>query len=103
MNMKYSPLKTFVIAEDDLAIQQILLRALTAAGYENVGVTASGLQAISLVKEKKPQLIWCDLHLADLAGMEVARHLNLLGTAAIVLMTGDADPTLPRQAMALGA
>jgi len=96
------PLKTIVIAEDELAISEALKRGLVQRGYEISGVARNGEEAIEIVKLKQPQLILMDVHMPLLNGIEAAKRIIAMEKTAVVLLTGDADPKLAHQALDMG-
>jgi response regulator NasT len=96
------PLKTVAIADD---FESTLQAGAATCGdqYQIVGQAKNGLEAITLVKIKKPQLLLLDLHMPMMDGMEVLKQVATLRTTAVVMMTGDPDPAKGREAMVLGA
>jgi two-component system, response regulator PdtaR len=96
------PLKTIAIAEDESALCNLMKQGVSRLGYEVVGVAGNGDQAIEIVKAKKPQLILMDIHMPLLDGLEAAKKIIALQQTAVVLLTGDGDPILARQALDIG-
>jgi response regulator NasT len=97
------PLKRIAIAEDDDTTNALLARLLPNLGYECVGAVKNGEQAVSLVKQSKPQLIVMDIHMPVLDGLEATREVTKLGTTAVVMMTGDMSADISRTAAEAGA
>ena len=96
-----------LIIDDDVAVRTSLMLLLQNEGYE-VMSTGEPTQAISLIKEKKPQLIILDLNFSiDTSGKE---GMQLLGEikevdnkVPIILITGWGTIELAVQGMKMGA
>lgn len=82
--------RTAVVVEDDSDIRELLVLTLSMVGF-NIIETASGKEALSLVREHQPDLVTLDLNLPDLDGMEVCRQLRPLTDAYIVMITARVD------------
>ncbi|MDF9276841.1 response regulator transcription factor [Arthrobacter sp. EH-1B-1] len=78
--------RTAVVVEDDPDIRELLVLTLSMVGF-NIIETASGREALALVREHKPDLVTLDLNLPDLDGMEVCRQLRPETDAYIVMIT----------------
>ncbi|NJC23605.1 DNA-binding response OmpR family regulator [Arthrobacter pigmenti] len=78
--------RTAVVVEDDSDIRELLALTLSMVGF-NIIETASGKEALALVREHQPDLITLDLNLPDLDGMEVCRQLRPMTDAYIVMVT----------------
>ena len=77
-----------VIADDEALICMDLREMLEEAGHTVVGIGSDGVEALELVKEKKPDLVIMDVKMPRLDGM--IAHENI---APVVLLTafGDED------------
>jgi two-component system, response regulator PdtaR len=64
-----------VIAEDEAIIRLDLKEILESEGYEVVGETARGDEALELVREMKPDLAILDIKMPGMDGIEVARRV----------------------------
>jgi AmiR/NasT family two-component response regulator len=95
-------LKTIAIADDEPAQLALLGEVVTTGGYELVGTATNGLDAIQLVQRVKPNLILMDLHMPRMNGLEAAQAIIVFKSTAIVMMTGDSDPVIARQALDAG-
>jgi CheY-like chemotaxis protein len=65
-----------------------------------------GSVALALVRERRPDAILLDLHLPDMSGDEVLRHLWAdpdTRTIPAVVVTADATPGIARRLQASGA
>lgn len=95
-------LKMIAIADDSSSMVEALSTAC-GSHYEVVGKAFNGMEAVTLVRTLKPQLLLLDLHMPVLDGMEALKHITGLKTTAVVMMTGDGDPAKAQEAMAIGA
>lgn len=82
-----------VIADDEALICMDLREMLEEAGHEVVGIGSDGVEALDLVKEKKPDLVILDVKMPRLDGIQAARMIAHDNLAPVVLLTafGDED------------
>jgi two-component system LytT family response regulator len=77
-----------VIADDEPRARQFLERLLAEhEELEIVGVARGGAEALTLVSEQRPDVTFLDIHMPDLSGLEVARHLRGDRAPVIVFVT----------------
>jgi two-component system, LytTR family, response regulator len=77
-----------VIADDEPRARQFLERLLAEhEDLEIVGVARGGAEALTLVSEQRPDVTFLDIHMPDLSGLEVARHLRGDQAPVIVFVT----------------
>jgi DNA-binding response OmpR family regulator len=67
--------KRILVAEDDLAIQQVLCFFLRHSGFEARGAS-NGQEAINIVREFNPHLIVLDLVMRPVSGWDVLHWLR---------------------------
>jgi DNA-binding response OmpR family regulator len=78
-----------LIVEDEVLLALELENELESAGHEVVGEAMSSRQAIDVVKSRRPDLAFVDIHLQDgPTGVDVGRHLAGEGIP-FVFMTGN--------------
>ena len=65
-----------VIAEDEAIVRLDLKEILLSAGYEVVGETGRGDEAVSLVEEHRPDLAILDLKMPGMDGLRAAREIT---------------------------
>ena len=63
------------VVEDEKPIQTLLRYNLEKEGFK-VSSSENGEEALSLIKEKKPDLILLDWMLPDLSGIKICQHLK---------------------------
>ncbi len=97
-------MKVFLI--DDHPVLRGGLRELMAkeASMSVVGEASTGAAALERVGEALPDIVVMDVHLPDMSGIEVARHLlKILPMVMIVMFSCDADRTTVDEALQAGA
>ena len=67
--------KTVMIVEDNELNMKLFHDLLEAQGYETLQ-TREGLQALSLAREHRPDLILMDIQLPEISGLEVTTWLK---------------------------
>jgi len=92
-----------VIAEDEAIIRLDLKELLEEEGYEVVGETGRGDEAVELVRELKPDLAILDIKMPGLDGLTTARHIVGERLAAVLILTAFSQRDLVEQARDAGA
>ncbi len=92
-----------VIAEDEAIIRLDLREMLEEEGYEVVGETGRGDQAVALCRELQPDVAVLDIKMPGLTGIEVARELTADKVCAIVILTAFSQRDVIAQATEAGA
>ena len=64
-----------LVVDDDAAIRTTLARSLGAAGYA-VDVAANGRDALTVARDRTPDLVVLDLMLPGITGLDVCRRLR---------------------------
>ena len=65
-----------IIVEDEVELRGALLEMLESAGYEVVGITDNGLEAITLAERAKPDLMLVDYRMPGADGVTVTRAVK---------------------------
>jgi DNA-binding NarL/FixJ family response regulator len=66
-----------LLVDDHTSIRQMLAFILRREGpYEIVGEVSSGKDAIDRCRELQPRLVVLDLHLPEMSGVQVVRHIR---------------------------
>lgn len=98
-----TPRPRVVIAEDEAIIRLDLKELLEEDGYEVVGETGRGDEAVDLVRELRPNLVILDVMMPGLDGLSAARHIASERLAAVLVLTAFSQPDLVEQARDAGA
>ncbi len=99
---KTDTLARVVIAEDEAIIRLDLKEILTSAGYEVVGETGRGDEAVSLVEEHKPDLAILDIKMPGMDGLRAAREITSRHQVAVLLLTAFSQRDLIEEARDAG-
>jgi two-component system sensor histidine kinase/response regulator len=94
-----------LVVDDHASTRSALVRLITLAGFECVGV-ATGPQALQFLSTAKPNLIILDGMMPDMDGLDVLRSINAdprLQGVPILFYSADSTPARIEQALALGA
>ena len=98
--------KTHVVLADDHPIVLNGLRNLIAseADFELVGEASSGIDALKIIREKKPDLAVVDISMPELNGILLSRRISKeLASVKILILTLHEDRAYLRQAIEAGA
>ena len=92
-----------VIAEDEALIRLDLKETLEEEGYEVVGETGRGDEAVQLVDSLSPDLAILDIKMPGKDGLEAAREIAGPRKAAVLILTAFSQRDLIEQARDAGA
>lgn len=83
--------KKVLIVDDELAIRELLAKTVKISGYQPV-TAGSGEEALELLRHEEIQLIFIDLKLPGINGMELCRRIRRdMPKARLFAMTGFRD------------
>ena len=92
-----------VIAEDEAIIRMDLRETLEEEGYEVVGETGRGDEAVQLVREHEPELAILDIKMPKVDGIAAAGAIVEERIAPVVMLTAFSQRDLIEQARDAGA
>jgi two-component system, response regulator PdtaR len=92
-----------VIAEDEAIIRLDLKETLEEEGYEVVGETGRGDEAVRLVRELEPDLAILDIKMPGQDGLAAAREISDERRAAVLILTAFSQRDLIERARDAGA
>ena len=98
-------MKIILLIEDNNDIRENTCEMLELAGYEIIS-TANGKNGVALAKEKKPDMILCDIMMPEMDGYEVFNGLrNDIKTIHIpfIFLTASAEKKEIALGIAMGA
>jgi response regulator NasT len=91
-----------VIAEDEAIIRLDLKEILESEGYEVVGETGRGDEAVDLVNRHGPDLAILDVKMPGLDGIEAARRITADKRVAVLILTAFSQRNLIEDARDAG-
>jgi two-component system, response regulator PdtaR len=92
-----------VIAEDEAIVRLDLKEILEEEGYDVVGETGRGDEAVTLVRTQRPDLAILDIKMPGADGLSAAREITSEHLAAVLILTAFSQRDLIEQARAAGA
>ncbi|NIN00893.1 MAG: response regulator [candidate division Zixibacteria bacterium] len=91
-----------LVADDDPIIRKLLSEVLTSDGHQ-VTVTENGLQALKEAQKQSFQLVFMDVHMPVMNGLETLISIRSLHPEVVVAMMDSYPDQLVRQAESKGA
>jgi DNA-binding NarL/FixJ family response regulator len=85
---------TVLIVDDHPGYRAAARAVLEADGFEVVGETATGLEAVAEAARLRPQIVLLDIGLPDIDGIEVAQRITAAaadGSAPAVVLISSRD------------
>jgi two-component system, response regulator PdtaR len=98
---KRTPVRV-VIAEDEAIVRLDLKEILVSAGYEVVGETGRGDEAVHLAAETKPDLAILDVKMPGMTGIQAAREITRDARIAVMVLTAFSQRELIEEARDAG-
>ena len=95
--------RTVVIAEDEAIVRLDLREILEEQGFEVVGETGRGDEAVELAKQHEPDIVILDIKMPGLDGLSAAREINGERKSAVLILTAFSQRNLIEEARDAGA
>jgi PAS domain S-box-containing protein len=92
--------------EDNETNVEVMRGILAQRPQVALEVSMSGLDGLAAVRARRPDLILLDMHLPDIGGLELLRHLKSDDSVAdipVLVLSADATPQRIEEALTLGA
>ncbi len=92
-----------LIAEDEALIRMDLREMLEEEGHEVVGEARDGAEAVALARALAPDVVFMDINMPHVSGIEAASIIAEEALAAVVMVTAFPQATQVEQAARAGA
>ncbi len=84
---KQKVLTTLIVDDESLARRGLKHRLKDIADIEVIGEARNGREALQLIAEKKPDLVFLDIQMPGISGFEVVRQLDVKTMPIILFLT----------------
>lgn len=92
-----------LVVDDEIAITDVLQSFLEEKGHE-VFTAYDGDEAVAAAKRERPHLIFLDIYLPRMDGLEVLKSVRAFdGSVGIIMITAFREEAVAREALKLGA
>jgi DNA-binding NarL/FixJ family response regulator len=99
-----TPIKILVIDDHDVVRMGICSLIESTPGVEVIGQGSSGEQALLLTRELNPDIVFMDIRMPGIGGLEATRRLMLANPGLkVIVVSVFADDTYPAQLLKAGA
>ncbi|MGD0743385.1 MAG: response regulator [Acidimicrobiales bacterium] len=95
--------RTVVIAEDEAVVRLDLCEILAEEGFEVVGSTGRGDEAVELVRKLHPDLVILDIKMPGMDGLQAAAAIHSSVRTAVVILTAFSERNFIERARDAGA
>jgi CheY-like chemotaxis protein len=98
--------RTILIVDDDASIRRLIATTLEDVSGYRLEEAADGEEAMVVALDAQPAIVFLDLEMPRVNGIETCRRLRkepTLADATIVVLTGDSGEVAERSAQAAGA
>jgi AmiR/NasT family two-component response regulator len=97
------PSVRIVIAEDEAVIRMDLVEMVKELGHQVVGEAFNGQQAVDLVRELRPDLVFLDIAMPVRDGLSAAEEIAAQDLCAVVMVTAFSQRDITTKAAQVGA
>lgn len=98
--------RAVLVVDDDPFIRKLIATTLEDVAEFEIHEAADGTEALDVARRKRPSLVFLDIDMPDIDGIDACRRLRedpATSAATIVMLTAAHGEELERQAAAAGA
>jgi response regulator of citrate/malate metabolism len=93
-------MRKLLIVEDDKMLCTIFEMFAKQLGYEIIGISQTGTEAINLCTLQKPDVVLMDIHLeGEINGIDAAKNIHHNFDIPVIYVTSDIDESTIRNAI----
>jgi AmiR/NasT family two-component response regulator len=92
-----------LIAEDEALIRMDLREMLEEEGHEVIGEARDGAEALALTRTARPDIVFMDVKMPTMGGIEAAAAISAESLAPVVMVTAFSQSGLVEEAARAGA
>jgi len=98
-----TPAARILVIDDSQSLVDMVSTFLRGEGYRVLGAL-SGDEGLKLAILSRPELVLLDIGLPEINGLELLTRIRSMNPSArVIMVTGNTDPDLAREAFRLGA
>lgn len=91
-------IKTCVIVDDDVQITELFSELMTMQGLDVLATGYDGLDAIKLYEKHKPDVLFLDVEMPKLNGIEALKNIKKIDSSAnVIVVTGSTSSNIEKQ------
>jgi YesN/AraC family two-component response regulator len=91
-----------LVVEDERIVRESLVLFMETLGYEVAGIASDGQEGIEKTMDLKPDLVFMDIKMPEVDGIEAARRIQECCQIPVVLLTAYESEELVKQASEAG-
>ena len=97
-------IQTCVIVDDDVQITELFSELMTMQGLDVLATGYDGLDAIKLYEKHKPDVLFLDVEMPKLNGIEALKNIKKIDSSAnVIVVTGSTSSNIEKQLEENGA
>ncbi|MBT8251645.1 MAG: response regulator, partial [Nitrosopumilus sp.] len=91
-------IQTCVIVDDDVQITELFSELMTLQGLDVLDIGYNGLDAIELYEKHKPDVLFLDVEMPKLNGIEALKNIKKIDSSAnVIVVTGSTSSNIQKQ------
>ncbi|KAF6247420.1 response regulator [Nitrosopumilus sp. b3] len=91
-------IKTCIIVDDDVQITELFSELMTMQGLDVLAAGYDGLDAIKLYEKHKPDVLFLDVEMPKLNGIEALKNIKKIDSSAnVIVVTGSTSSNIEKQ------
>ena len=90
--------KTCIIVDDDVQITELFSELMTLQGLDVLAIGHTGIDAIKLYEKHKPDVVFLDVEMPKLNGIQALKEIKEIDSSAnVVIVTGSTSGDIEKQ------